>query len=110
MLLKKDGSIPLHRQIRQYLENKIVSGEWEPGYKIPTEKELASLFKVSNITVKRAVLDLVNNGKLYRKIGKGTFVNQQDENDLSRLISIHNKFDKEKSYPHKTLVFKRLKP
>ncbi|MCM3399949.1 GntR family transcriptional regulator [Oceanobacillus profundus] len=108
MSLEENSAIPLHRQIRQYLENKIISGEWEPGYKIPTEKQLSSLFKVSNITVKRAVLDLVNNGKLYRKSGKGTFVNKHDKTDLSRLVSIHNKFEDEKPYPHKTLSFKKI--
>uniref|UniRef100_UPI002A8351A6 GntR family transcriptional regulator n=1 Tax=Lysinibacillus capsici TaxID=2115968 RepID=UPI002A8351A6 len=35
---------------------------------------LASQFGVSSITVKRAVIDLVNEGLLYRKRGKGTFV------------------------------------
>ncbi|MBR3120607.1 MAG: GntR family transcriptional regulator, partial [Oceanobacillus sp.] len=42
MSLEENSAIPLHRQIRQYLENKIISGEWEPGYKIPTEKQLSS--------------------------------------------------------------------
>ena len=109
MILEKNSPIPLHRQVRQYLEGKIDSGEWEPGFKIPTEKELSSLFKVSNITVKRAILDLVNSGKLYRQSGKGTFVNKRQETNLSQLVSIHNRFEDEKSYPHRLLNFSTIK-
>lgn len=110
MLLEKNESVPLYRQVKEYLEQKIASGEWEHGYKIPTEKELSEFFKVSRITVKRAVLDLVNSGHLYRKSGKGTFVNYQEKTDLSRLVSIHNKSGEEKEYPHKTINFRKIKP
>ncbi|GFZ87484.1 GntR family transcriptional regulator [Compostibacillus humi] len=109
-MLERDSSIPLHRQIRQYLEKKIDSGEWAPGYQIPTEKELASLFEVSTITVKRAILDLVQSGKLFRISGKGTFVNKIEETNLSKLVSIQDKLGKEKSYPHKTLSFEVINP
>lgn len=109
MLLKRDGSIPLYRQIRQYLEYKITSGEWQPGEQIPTEKELSSHFQVSTITVKRAILDLVNSGMLYRISGKGTFVNKPKEINLTKLVSLHDKFSEEKFYPHKTIKFTIIK-
>ncbi|GIO23803.1 GntR family transcriptional regulator [Oceanobacillus sp. J11TS1] len=110
MLLKNNGSLPLYEQVKKYLEQKIVSREWEQGYKIPTEKELSELFQVSTITIKRAVLDLVDSGHLYRKSGKGTFVNYQEKTDLSKFVSIQNKFDEGKKYPHKIIGFNKIKP
>lgn len=74
MKVDKSNPLPLYLQVKDVLEKKINSHEWEPGEKIPTEKELAHQLDVSNITVKRAVIDLVNEGLLYRQRGKGTFV------------------------------------
>lgn len=74
MKLDENSRLPLYLQVKDMLEKKISSDEWKPGEKIPTEKELANQLDVSSITVKRAVIDLVNEGLLYRKRGKGTFV------------------------------------
>jgi len=68
------GAIPLYHQIEEELEQRIHAGNWEPGDRIPTERELAAHYGVSRITVRRAVLDLVGKGFLYRVAGKGTFV------------------------------------
>lgn len=68
--------VPLHAQIKQNLFERIQSGEWQPGMSIPTETELCRLFKVSRITVRRALSDLVTEGFLQRTSGRGTFVSQ----------------------------------
>lgn len=53
---------------------KIKSKEWEPGYMIPTEKELCEQFQVSRPTMRSALSILVNQGYLERVKGKGSFV------------------------------------
>lgn len=75
-LLKIDkmATVPLYAQVEAVLENRISSGVWEEGYQIPTETELALKLEVSNITVKRAIMNLVDKGMLVRQRGKGTFV------------------------------------
>ncbi|CDQ38615.1 GntR family transcriptional regulator [Virgibacillus salexigens] len=108
MVVDKDLSIPLYKQIKKYLETKIDSGEWEVGYKLPAEKELATRFQVSNITVKRAILDLVNEGILHRKSGKGTFVKKREEHNLASFVSVQDEQETRKAYPHKTLGFKTI--
>jgi GntR family transcriptional regulator len=60
--------------MEQVLKSKLISGEFSPGDQIPTEKELCNTYQVSNITVKKALSNLVNEGLLDRKPGKGTFV------------------------------------
>lgn len=80
--------VPLYYRIREDLRELIGAGQLKPGDRISSERELCMQYGVSSITVKRAVLDLVRDGLLYRVPGKGTFVSQPKmERDLSRLTS-----------------------
>lgn len=102
MKIERDSPIPLYHQVMEILETKIATGEWREGHQLPTESELANQFDISNITVKRAVLELVDKGLLYRQRGKGTFVAPQlKEGDLYKLLT----FGSEEEYPHKTIEF-----
>ncbi|SDM66268.1 GntR family transcriptional regulator [Fictibacillus solisalsi] len=105
MKVNKNLPTPLYHQVKDYLEEKIILGEWEPGYQLPTEKELALQFNVSTITIKRAVHDLVNKGILFRQRGKGTFVNKKGETDLQQLVSLRNEAEDATHHPHKLLSF-----
>ena len=85
---RDEAPVPLYYRIREDLRESIVSGDLKPGDRISSERELCEEHGVSSITVKRAVLDLVAEGLLYRVPGKGTFVAQPKmERDLSRLTS-----------------------
>ena len=69
-----NDSEPLYAQVYRALRTKIIEGEFPPGANLPTEKELASRFGVSLITARRALGDLVHEGLIQRKSGKGTTV------------------------------------
>ncbi|MDD3904828.1 MAG: GntR family transcriptional regulator [Sphaerochaeta sp.] len=56
------------------LQMKIITGEWSEGYRIPTEMELCDQFKVSRVTVRRALDGLVSFGYITRTRGRGSFV------------------------------------
>ncbi|UII55665.1 GntR family transcriptional regulator [Cytobacillus spongiae] len=105
MKLDKNLPTPLYHQVKDYLEEKIVMGEWEPGYQLPAERELAEQFNVSNITVKRAIHDLVNKGILFRQRGKGTFVSKKEDKDIYQLVTLRNEVEDQTPHPHKTLSF-----
>lgn len=64
----------LYHKIANTLMEKIKQKEWEPGYMIPSEKELCEQFDVSRPTVRSALSVLVNQGYLERVKGKGSFV------------------------------------
>ncbi len=66
--------LPLHYQLNQLLCSAIASGELKPGDCLPPEVELVEQLGVSRATVRQAISGLVNNGLLYRRKGKGTFV------------------------------------
>ncbi|QQZ10084.1 GntR family transcriptional regulator [Heyndrickxia vini] len=105
MKVNKNLPTPLYHQVKDYLEEKIILGEWDPGYQLPTEKELSAHFQVSTITVKRAIHDLVNKGILYRQRGKGTFVSRKEDKDIYQLVSLRNEAEEDKHHPHKSLSF-----
>lgn len=69
-----DSIVPLYAQVEEQLKRDIENGVYKKTGKIPTEAELADQYKVSRITVRRAVEDLVNQGLVEKKQGKGTFV------------------------------------
>jgi GntR family transcriptional regulator, N-acetylglucosamine utilization regulator len=66
--------LPLYHQLKELVSEKIESGEWGPGYRLPTESELTAQFGVSRVTVRQALQLLANQGLVERKQGLGTFV------------------------------------
>ena len=102
-------STPLFQQIKQYIVDKIESGEWQEGHKITTELALTNQFNVSRMTVNKAIRDLVVEGRLYRKPRNGTFVCNREKADSS-LLNVHN-IAKEvglRGKKHKSLVIKQI--
>ncbi len=65
---------PLYLQIVESIKEKIASGELQPGDQISSQNELAQQYGVSLITVKKALTELIRDGVLFSRIGKGTFV------------------------------------
>jgi GntR family transcriptional regulator len=69
---------PLHRQLRDLMMARIESGEWSPGTYLPPETRLAWDYGVAVGTLRKALLDLVAEGVLQRRQGKGTVVASHD--------------------------------
>ena len=65
---------PLYQQIKGLILNSLRLGEWKPGESIPSEKDLATRFRVSQGTVRKAIDELAAENLLDRRQGKGTFV------------------------------------
>ena len=65
---------PLYQQIKSLILGSLRSGEWKPGEVIPSEIDLATRFRVSQGTVRKAIDELAAENLLLRRQGKGTFV------------------------------------
>ena len=85
--VEKNSPVPLYKQLKQVIENRIKSGEKKTGELFSSEKEFCQEFSVSQITVRKAMFELVNEGVLYRIPGKGTFVAgpEQGSRGISKL-------------------------
>ncbi|MBS4210147.1 GntR family transcriptional regulator [Bacillus sp. FJAT-50079] len=87
-VIDKQSKLPLHFQIYEDIKGKIESKKLQAGDKIPSEKELQTLYDVSRITVRRAIHDLENEGFVKKSQGKGTIVcSTKQKYDLKRLSS-----------------------
>lgn len=69
-----DGRGPIWRQIRRALSAPILSGDWPPGTRIPTETALTGRFGVSRMTVLKAIQTLASDGLVRRRRRIGTVV------------------------------------
>jgi GntR family histidine utilization transcriptional repressor len=65
---------PIYVGIQREIENKIMSGEWGPGHRIPPENELVIHYGCSRMTVNKALSNLVAAGLVVRKPRSGTTV------------------------------------
>lgn len=66
----------LHQRIRSDLENKILSGEWAPGFRIPYEHELTAQYGCARMTVNKVISSLADAGLIERRRRAGSFVAQ----------------------------------
>ena len=64
---------PRHHQVYVVLRQQLVENAYPPDSPMPTEHELARLFGVSRITVRRALDRLQAEGLISRQRGRGTF-------------------------------------
>lgn len=65
---------PLHRRIGADIERRILSGDWAPGDRVPTEAELMADYGCARMTVSRALSDLAARGLVVRRRRAGTVV------------------------------------
>jgi len=66
-----------HRTIYNAIYDAIMRGQYKPGDRIPTEKQLAEQFRTSRPTVGRAMRELEERRLIVRHQGVGTFVKRR---------------------------------
>jgi GntR family transcriptional regulator len=86
-----DDFTPAYYQLARILEKKIMSGEFRPEDRIPSETKLGEEYGLSRITVKKAISLLADEGLLRSERGRGTFVNQPKvDGGLFLIPDFHN--------------------
>lgn len=68
----KSSPVPLYLQIKEYMKDRIESGEWPVNSKIPSQRALAQTWKINRSTVVTAVDELISEGLLEGRSGSGT--------------------------------------
>lgn len=73
-LMNKNSSVPLYQQLADMIKQQIKNGELKEDDRLMTEFELSETYKISRITVRKAIELLVNDGYVVKKQGIGTFI------------------------------------
>ena len=73
LISQADGR-PLYLQIMEQVRQRVAVGDWPPGTELPSIRQLAVALSVSVITIKRAYLELEQEGVIVTQQGKGSMV------------------------------------
>lgn len=76
-------SLTAYQEVKQKITEDLVRGRYPMGQALPAEKDLSKELDVSIGTLRKAVDELVAEGIVVRRQGRGTFV---AEHDLKRLL------------------------
>ena len=87
--MKRDlPSLALYAQVKEHISRKIQDGTWPAGHRLPSEHELVAQFGISRMTANRALRELVDQGRVVRVAGVGSFV--AENKPQSTLLQIAN--------------------
>lgn len=64
----------IYEKVKADILGKIQAGIYKAGSRLPAERSLADAYKVSRMTVRQAINELVHEGIVERKQGSGTYV------------------------------------
>ena len=81
--LSMDDPEPMYRQIESQLRDFILSGQLEPGTRLPSMRALAAELSCSVITTRRAYEDLEGEGFIRTRQGMGTLVAEIPEEKMA---------------------------
>lgn len=94
-MIDKSSYKPLYIQVKDYLLEKIRSGELKVGEQLPTERELMNTMHVGRATVRSALSELEHEGRVIKRHGIGTFVSDDKKRvfTFEPLISLSYSLD-----------------
>jgi GntR family transcriptional regulator, N-acetylglucosamine utilization regulator len=105
------GPVPLHHQVYLDLRTSLDRGEWRSGDRLPTERDLASRYGCSLITVRRALSELAREARIERTRGRGTFVSRPSIRlDIDGTLSFAEEMADQGLTPGTRLVASRNEP
>ena len=73
-LIDVSSGVPIYRQIYAHIKNLILSGELQPGARLPATRELAGQIGLNRTTITAAYELLESEGLIRRHVGRGSFV------------------------------------
>ena len=85
---RRRPDLALYAQVKEHVSRKIQDGTWPAGHRLPSEHELVAQFGIARMTVNRALRELVDQGRITRVAGVGSFV--AEDKPQSTLLQIAN--------------------
>jgi GntR family transcriptional regulator len=69
-----EALVPLHERVRHQLSADVAAGVYPRGTRLPSERDLCTRLNVSRVTLRRALLQLADDGLLAPSHGRGWYV------------------------------------
>ena len=90
--------------VKAALRKRIARGGWQPGVRLPSERELVLEFGCARMTVQRALRELEEEGLIERRQGSGSYV--AELHPISNLLQVRDIHDeiRERGHAHATRV------
>lgn len=90
--------------VKAALRERIAQGGWQPGVRLPSERELVQTFGCARMTVHRALRELEEEGLIERRQGSGSYV--AELHPISNLLQVRDIHDeiRERGHTHTTRV------
>ena len=105
------GPVPLHHQDYLDVRRGLDDGRWQPGDRLPPERELAGHYGCSLITIRRALTELAREGRIERTRGRGTTVlHPRIERDFAEALSFSAEMERRGLHPATRLIAARPEP
>ena len=109
--LDRHGPTPIFEQVKAILEGAISRGELQAHQRIPSERELSVALGASRMTIRQALVEMMAEGRLYTRSGKGTYVAAHKiEQPLQRLTSFTEDIRARGSRPTSRVLGQELLP
>ena len=105
-----EPALALYEQIKVFVTRKMQDGSWPAGQRLPSEKEMVAQFGISRMTINRALRELVEQGRIVRVSGVGSFVAaDKPQSTLLQIANIANEIrQRGHDYCCKMLTLERI--
>ncbi|CAM2908116.1 GntR family transcriptional regulator [Dellaglioa algida] len=78
-----DNETPLYRQIAEQIEEGIFTGVFPAESQVPSTTEISRQFNINPATVLKGMNQLVENGLIEKKRGRGMFVTKMAQDQIT---------------------------
>src|SRR3954466_11276654 len=94
-----------YETVKASIQQRIADGGWEPGVRLPSERELVQEFGCARMTVHRALRELEAEGLIERRQGSGSYV--AELTPISNLLQVRDIHEEivERGHTHSTQIF-----
>ncbi|MFT3954322.1 MAG: histidine utilization repressor [Piscinibacter sp.] len=91
-------------EVKASIRQRIAEGGWQPGMRLPSERELVQQFGCARMTVHHALRELEDEGLIERRQGSGSYVAQL--HPISNVLQVRDIHDEiaERGHVHLTRV------
>lgn len=78
----------LSSQVAEQIQQLILSSQFKPGERLPTERELGDTFQVSRTVIREAIRTLEARGLVESQTGSGNYIRAMDGKDVANSIGM----------------------